>query len=141
MASKLAVAVLAAFSTLLCEGRVMGETHVLVPPVNPACISSPFGPWVLHDHPQAGTYHYGIDLPAPAAASGAFSPTQAASQGKSIRLKASASGMPSRSISRQNAAEDIMASHDRIALSDMPIARKPLRAHPLQPWCDRVARY
>jgi murein DD-endopeptidase MepM/ murein hydrolase activator NlpD len=37
----------------------------LMAPVAPACISSPFGPRVLPSQPQAGTYHYGIDLPAP----------------------------------------------------------------------------
>ena len=37
----------------------------LVPPVSPACISSPYGPRVLAHLPQAGTYHYGVDLPAP----------------------------------------------------------------------------
>jgi murein DD-endopeptidase MepM/ murein hydrolase activator NlpD len=41
----------------------------LVPPVSPACISSPFGPRVLASHPQAGNYHYGVDLPAPPGAS------------------------------------------------------------------------
>jgi murein DD-endopeptidase MepM/ murein hydrolase activator NlpD len=42
---------------------------MLVPPVSPACISSPFGPRVLANHPQAGTYHHGVDLPAPPGAS------------------------------------------------------------------------
>jgi murein DD-endopeptidase MepM/ murein hydrolase activator NlpD len=37
---------------------------VLSPPVRPACISSSFGPRVLPNEPQAGSYHYGIDLPA-----------------------------------------------------------------------------
>lgn len=36
----------------------------LSPPVSPACISSSFGPRVLVNQPAAGTYHYGIDLPA-----------------------------------------------------------------------------
>jgi murein DD-endopeptidase MepM/ murein hydrolase activator NlpD len=40
----------------------------LVPPVSPACVSSPFGPRVLPGRPLAGTFHYGIDLPAPAGA-------------------------------------------------------------------------
>jgi murein DD-endopeptidase MepM/ murein hydrolase activator NlpD len=40
----------------------------LVLPVSPACVSSPFGPRVLPGKPLAGTYHYGIDLPAPAGA-------------------------------------------------------------------------
>lgn len=37
----------------------------LVPPASATCISSPFGPRVLVDHPAAGSYHYGVDLPAP----------------------------------------------------------------------------
>ena len=37
---------------------------VLMPPVSPACISSSFGPRVLANQPQAGTYHNGVDLPA-----------------------------------------------------------------------------
>jgi len=37
----------------------------LLPPISGACISSPFGPRVLAEHPAAGTYHYGVDLPAP----------------------------------------------------------------------------
>jgi murein DD-endopeptidase MepM/ murein hydrolase activator NlpD len=40
----------------------------LTMPVSPACVSSPFGPRVLPGKPLAGTYHYGIDLPAPAGA-------------------------------------------------------------------------
>jgi hypothetical protein len=30
-----------------------------------SCISSPFGPRILPNHPQAGTYHNGVDLPRP----------------------------------------------------------------------------
>lgn len=41
----------------------------LRPPVTPACISSPYGKRVLPNHPLAGTFHNGIDLPAPAGAS------------------------------------------------------------------------
>lgn len=37
----------------------------LVLPVASACISSPFGPRILPKHPEAGIYHYGVDLPAP----------------------------------------------------------------------------
>jgi murein DD-endopeptidase MepM/ murein hydrolase activator NlpD len=55
---------------------------MLVPPVNPACVSSPFGPRVLANHPHAGTYHYGIDLPAPPGAS-----IVATAPGKVIRIQ------------------------------------------------------
>jgi murein DD-endopeptidase MepM/ murein hydrolase activator NlpD len=55
---------------------------MLVPPVNPACISSPFGPRVLANHPQAGTYHHGVDLPAPPGAS-----IVATAPGKVIRIQ------------------------------------------------------
>jgi murein DD-endopeptidase MepM/ murein hydrolase activator NlpD len=55
---------------------------MLVPPVSPACISSPFGPRVLANHPQAGTYHQGVDLPAPPGAS-----IVATAPGKVIRIQ------------------------------------------------------
>jgi hypothetical protein len=55
---------------------------ILSPPVRPACISSPFGPRVLPQHPFAGTYHYGVDLPAPAGA-----PVFATASGKVIRVQ------------------------------------------------------
>jgi murein DD-endopeptidase MepM/ murein hydrolase activator NlpD len=41
------------------------ETVLLQMPVAPACVSSPFGPRVLPNRPIAGTFHDGIDLPAP----------------------------------------------------------------------------
>ena len=58
--------------------------HVLIlsPPVRPACISSPFGPRVLPQHPFAGTYHYGVDLAALAGA-----PVLATASGKVIRIQ------------------------------------------------------
>jgi murein DD-endopeptidase MepM/ murein hydrolase activator NlpD len=37
----------------------------LLLPVVPACVSSPFGPRLLPNRPLAGTFHDGIDLPAP----------------------------------------------------------------------------
>ncbi len=47
-----------------------------------ACISSPFGPRVLPNRPLAGTYHYGVDMPAPAGA-----PVRATAPGKVIRIQ------------------------------------------------------
>jgi murein DD-endopeptidase MepM/ murein hydrolase activator NlpD len=54
----------------------------LLPPVLSACISSAFGPRVLPNQPEAGTYHYGIDLPAPAGAA-----VVAAAPGSVIRIQ------------------------------------------------------
>ena len=54
----------------------------LLPPVTPACVSSPFGPRVLANLPQAGTFHYGIDLPAPEGA-----PVSAIAPGHVIRVQ------------------------------------------------------
>ena len=82
MGSKLVLGVLAVVNVLILQGQIMAETQLLSPPVSPACISSPFGPRVLPDHPQAGTYHYGIDLPAPAGAS-----VLATAPGKVIRVQ------------------------------------------------------
>jgi murein DD-endopeptidase MepM/ murein hydrolase activator NlpD len=61
-----------ALALILRVGGAYAEPQsepMLVPPVSPACISSPFGPRVLANHPQAGTYHYGVDLPASPGAS------------------------------------------------------------------------
>ena len=54
----------------------------LLPPVSPACVSSPFGPRILPGRPQAGTYHFGIDLPAPLGA-----PIRAAAAGTVLRIE------------------------------------------------------
>jgi murein DD-endopeptidase MepM/ murein hydrolase activator NlpD len=55
--------------------------------VRPACISSTFGPRVLPNEPQAGSYHYGIDLPA-AEGAGVF----AIAPGTVIRIQHSGPG-------------------------------------------------
>jgi murein DD-endopeptidase MepM/ murein hydrolase activator NlpD len=60
---KLLAGVLAAAA---CIAAAAAQSTGLVMPVSPACVSSPFGPRVLPGKPLAGTYHYGIDLPAPA---------------------------------------------------------------------------
>lgn len=44
------------------------ERPVMLPPVTPACVSSPFGPRILPNRPLAGAFHSGIDLPAPVGA-------------------------------------------------------------------------
>jgi murein DD-endopeptidase MepM/ murein hydrolase activator NlpD len=54
----------------------------LLAPVTPACISSPFGQRVLPARPLAGTFHNGIDLPAPAGA-----PIRAIAAGTVIRVE------------------------------------------------------
>ena len=58
------------------------EDHTLLRPVGTSCISSPFGPRVLPNRPLAGTYHNGVDLPAPAGA-----PVLAAAAGEVIRIQ------------------------------------------------------
>ena len=58
------------------------QVVILRPPISPACVSSPFGPRVLSNQPQAGSYHYGIDLPAPAGA-----PILATAPGTVIRIQ------------------------------------------------------
>lgn len=53
----------------------------LLPPVSPACVSSPFGPRILPGKPKAGTYHWGIDLPAPVGA-----PVRAVAAGQVVSI-------------------------------------------------------
>jgi murein DD-endopeptidase MepM/ murein hydrolase activator NlpD len=54
----------------------------LLPPVTPACISSPFGPRILPNRPLAGRFHPGIDLPAPIGA-----PVRATAPGQVVRVQ------------------------------------------------------
>jgi murein DD-endopeptidase MepM/ murein hydrolase activator NlpD len=54
----------------------------LLPPVAPACVSSPFGPRILPNRPLAGTFHSGIDLPAPIG-----SPVIAVAPGTIVRIQ------------------------------------------------------
>ncbi len=59
----------------------------LLPPVSSGCISSPFGPRILANRPKAGTYHNGIDMPAPAGAA-----VRAAAPGKVMRIQRKGAG-------------------------------------------------
>jgi peptidase M23-like protein len=58
------------------------QREALRAPVTTTCISSPFGPRVLPNHPQAGIYHYGVDLPAPEGA-----PVRATASGVLLRVQ------------------------------------------------------
>jgi murein DD-endopeptidase MepM/ murein hydrolase activator NlpD len=54
----------------------------MLPPVEPACVSSPFGPRILPNRPLAGIFHNGIDLPAPIG-----TPVVAVAPGRVIRVQ------------------------------------------------------
>jgi murein DD-endopeptidase MepM/ murein hydrolase activator NlpD len=54
----------------------------MLPPVEPACVSSPFGPRILSNRPLAGTFHNGIDLPATVG-----SPVIAVAPGTIVRIQ------------------------------------------------------
>lgn len=71
-----------AHSEALGTTALAATVGTLEPPVTPACISSPFGPRTLPNHPLAGTFHNGIDLPAPAGA-----PVRAIATGRVIRAQ------------------------------------------------------
>ena len=85
---------------------------MLVPPVSPACISSPFGPRVLANHPQVGTYHHGIDLPAAPGAS-----IVATAPGKVIRIQKKGPG-----------GLEILVQHDGFVAIYSPLAWPPHRS-------------
>jgi murein DD-endopeptidase MepM/ murein hydrolase activator NlpD len=63
------------------------DKTLLVPPVESACVSSPFGPRVLPNRPLAGTFHSGIDLPAAIG-----SPVSAVAPGSVIRIQRHGTG-------------------------------------------------
>ena len=70
---------------LPCAGNAtppLNTGAILLPPVSPACISSPFGPRILRNRPKAGTFHPGVDMPAPAGA-----PVRATAKGKVVRIQ------------------------------------------------------
>lgn len=68
-------------SALLLPAAGYAQT-ALQPPVSPACVSSPFGPRILPNRPLAGTFHPGVDLPAPLGA-----PVRAVAPGTLIRVQ------------------------------------------------------
>src|SRR6478672_6537212 len=58
------------------------QRQTLLLPVSTTCISSAFGPRILPNHPQAGTFHNGLDLPAPEG-----TPVRAVASGKLLRIE------------------------------------------------------
>ena len=85
MTSTFKIIAAATIAISVCAGSAFAEPRRggnLLPPVSAACISSPFGPRVLPNQPGAGSYHYGIDLPAPVGA-----PVMATAPGTVIRLQ------------------------------------------------------
>ena len=79
-----APAAVAAIVVLFCVALQLGEASAglqLVSPVEPACVSSPYGPRMLPNRPLAGAFHNGIDLPALVG-----SPVLAVAPGRIIRI-------------------------------------------------------
>jgi murein DD-endopeptidase MepM/ murein hydrolase activator NlpD len=74
---------LALIALLLATPAYAETAHVesLVVPAG-SCVSSPFGPRIIPNHPQAGTFHNGIDLPAAVG-----SPVRAIAAGKLLRIQ------------------------------------------------------
>ena len=58
------------------------QRQTLLLPVSTTCISSAFGPRILPNRPQAGTFHNGLDLPAPEG-----SPVRATTAGVPLRVQ------------------------------------------------------
>lgn len=75
------VAILAYGSAEAASARSTTK-QTLLPPVTAACVSSPFGPRTLPGKPLAGTFHDGIDLPAPLG-----SPVVAVAPGTIVRIQ------------------------------------------------------
>ena len=74
--------VAAALAALPAATALADDSASMLPPVVPACVSSPFGPRLLPGRPLAGSFHPGIDLPAPLGA-----PVRAVAAGTIIRVQ------------------------------------------------------
>lgn len=70
----------ASASAQLRSTSMISHSHAILLPVG-SCISSGFGPRILPDHPQAGTFHNGVDLPAPEG-----TPVRAVAAGRLLRI-------------------------------------------------------
>src|SRR6516164_4185196 len=71
----------ASASAQLRSSSAKTTAHAIVLPAG-SCISSGFGPRILANQPQAGTYHNGVDLPAPEG-----TPVRAVASGKLLRIQ------------------------------------------------------
>jgi murein DD-endopeptidase MepM/ murein hydrolase activator NlpD len=76
----------ASASAQLRSSPASTPAHAIVLPAG-SCISSGFGPRILANQPRAGTYHNGVDLPAPEG-----TPVRAVASGKLLRIQHSGPG-------------------------------------------------
>lgn len=65
MGTTLGIITTTALTLLAATSQAAPARSDFLTPVRPACVSSPFGPRTLPNKPDAGTFHTGIDLPAP----------------------------------------------------------------------------
>jgi murein DD-endopeptidase MepM/ murein hydrolase activator NlpD len=78
----MAIALSAAVLTAPAFAKQQRQQQKIILPVNAPCVSSPFGPRVIEHRPDAGTFHSGIDLPAPEG-----SPVRAVADGTIMRIQ------------------------------------------------------
>ena len=125
MGSKSSMVVVVAAGIAVCSGGATADSRhatVLMPPVSPACISSSFGPRVLANQPQAGTYHNGVDLPA---AEGAA--VLAAAPGTVIRVQRNGPGGSGQWAHKARLSRDL-TSPCRAVKTSPASSRQPARA-------------
>jgi murein DD-endopeptidase MepM/ murein hydrolase activator NlpD len=82
-----AMLVSASASAQLRTSSTSNVVQVNVLPITVSCISSAYGPRILPNRPQAGTYHNGVDLPSPEGM-----PVRAVASGKLLRIQHSGPG-------------------------------------------------
>jgi murein DD-endopeptidase MepM/ murein hydrolase activator NlpD len=79
----LRIAIATLFLPALAHANTSARRNIeFVVPVKSACISSPFGPRILPNRALAGSYHNGIDMPAPLGEA-----VRATASGKVIRIQ------------------------------------------------------
>ncbi|MBW4023478.1 MAG: M23 family metallopeptidase [Proteobacteria bacterium] len=113
-----------------CAAAVSAHAPPLLRPVQPGCVTSPFGPRYLAAAPVAGRFHWGVDLRAPAGAR-----VVAVAPGRIIRIDRE--GMGGLEVLVQHAGFRALYAHLGMVAPAIADGAKRLRAGQ---WIGRVGR-
>jgi murein DD-endopeptidase MepM/ murein hydrolase activator NlpD len=116
--------------TIVPGVALSNQAAPLIRPVQPGCVTSPFGPRILRQAPVAGRYHWGVDLRAAAGAR-----VVAVSAGRIIRIDRE--GMGGLEVLVQHAGFQALYAHLGMVSPAIADGAKFLKAGQ---WIGRVGR-